>query len=437
LVTETNRTQNPSDPAGDAYWHRLQRLDDGRTIGGVATGLSAWLGVPVIAVRLVFVIAALLNGIGLLAYAALWLALPLDGDHGSAPSRSRVIVGVVLGGLAALLILERFDLPTSGILLPLLLVGVGVALWQRSPDRRPRPTAPAAPLPEARTEDTSRVRRVRRSLAHPPRRSASQLTRIGLALAFAALAIALLVDRGDALDLTLSRGTSLLLVVLGAVLIVGAWFGHARPIVALALPLAVFLPVASTFDSLDVDPFTHLGDRAYFADGSATPLAPSYRNGIGTLELNFGNIVPDGAARRTELRNAMGTTEVFAPPRVEVIIHARAGWGTITVDDLQRESTTSSFARWVRLADEEGRDVEQTITLPGEAGGGSIEIDITNGFGTIRVTRVPSDHIDRFPFTTRPAPPATTATTVPPATTAGTAPTSPPASTVPASTESR
>ena len=410
-VTESNRTETKHYPGGNPYWPRPRRLHDDRVIGGVAAGLSAWLGVPVVAMRLLFVVAALLNGIGVYAYAALWLALPVDGDDATEPSRVRVIGAALLGAVAALVLLDRFDLPRSGVLLPVLLVGTGVALWRQNPVRRPRP--PAHPDETShrtitsavadRDSPTTPVRGVQ--LANADARSPrdrSPLSRIALAIAFAALAVALLADRGDAFDLTPSRGASLLLVVLGAALIVGARYGHARWLALLAVPFALSLPVTSTFDELDVDPFTHIGTRTYFVDEIASTLAPSYDNGVGSLTLNLAGIPADGEARRTEVRNAIGTIEVFVPYRVQVVVHARIGWGNITVDDFQLDPKTASIIRRSRLADEHGRDIDRTTTMAGEPGAGSIEIEAASGLGSVRVVRVLSrpDTVTRPPSTT-------------------------------------
>ncbi|MHA7859774.1 PspC domain-containing protein [Tessaracoccus sp. Y36] len=54
----------------------LQRRVESGVIAGVAAGLAAHLGVNVRMVRLAFVIAALLSGLGLLAYGAMWVLLP-------------------------------------------------------------------------------------------------------------------------------------------------------------------------------------------------------------------------------------------------------------------------------------------------------------------------------------------------------------------------
>ena len=47
-------------------------------IGGVAAGLAAHLGVPVLWVRVAFVITAALGGAGVAMYAGLWMVLPTD-----------------------------------------------------------------------------------------------------------------------------------------------------------------------------------------------------------------------------------------------------------------------------------------------------------------------------------------------------------------------
>jgi phage shock protein PspC (stress-responsive transcriptional regulator) len=54
------------------------RAREGRLVGGVARGLSSRFGVPVAAVRVVFLLSILFGGWGVLAYVALWIAMPLS-----------------------------------------------------------------------------------------------------------------------------------------------------------------------------------------------------------------------------------------------------------------------------------------------------------------------------------------------------------------------
>jgi phage shock protein C len=54
------------------------RAREGRLIAGVARGLADRFGLPCAAVRLVFLLSILFGGWGILAYVALWIAMPLE-----------------------------------------------------------------------------------------------------------------------------------------------------------------------------------------------------------------------------------------------------------------------------------------------------------------------------------------------------------------------
>jgi len=62
--------------AENQNFKKLYRNPDNRTIGGVCSGLSAYFNTDVAIVRLVFVLALLLFGSGLLLYIILWISMP-------------------------------------------------------------------------------------------------------------------------------------------------------------------------------------------------------------------------------------------------------------------------------------------------------------------------------------------------------------------------
>jgi phage shock protein C len=68
---------------------RILRSRNERMIAGVAGGLAAYFNIDPLIVRLGFALLAMMNGVGLMLYAILWLLLPNE-DSAAADSRSQV-----------------------------------------------------------------------------------------------------------------------------------------------------------------------------------------------------------------------------------------------------------------------------------------------------------------------------------------------------------
>jgi len=62
--------------AQNSFLHRLHRSTTDRVIGGVCGGLGAHTNVPSWAWRVIFSVAVLYFGIGLITYLLLWLFIP-------------------------------------------------------------------------------------------------------------------------------------------------------------------------------------------------------------------------------------------------------------------------------------------------------------------------------------------------------------------------
>src|SRR4051794_34595069 len=76
------------------------RARQGRWLGGVCAGLAARWGVPVRRVRLGFVVASAVLGLGVLVYLAAWLILPGEGANGG--QRGIVLLAQAIGALLGL-----------------------------------------------------------------------------------------------------------------------------------------------------------------------------------------------------------------------------------------------------------------------------------------------------------------------------------------------
>ncbi len=61
-----------------AQQKRLVRKESSKMMAGVCAGLAEYFNVDVTLIRIVFVAATLLDGVGILAYVILWISMPVE-----------------------------------------------------------------------------------------------------------------------------------------------------------------------------------------------------------------------------------------------------------------------------------------------------------------------------------------------------------------------
>ena len=140
MTTSTAPTAgHPPSTAGRAPRPPLVRPREGRLLAGVAAGTAAHLRLDPLVVRILY-LALAVTGIGAVAYALLWLAMPVAGPDGTPtgglaaqrPTRRQLLAMSLLafatvGGVSRLATVGGID-----VVLPLLLAGVGLALiWRQ------------------------------------------------------------------------------------------------------------------------------------------------------------------------------------------------------------------------------------------------------------------------------------------------------------------
>ncbi|MDO5671021.1 MAG: PspC domain-containing protein [Corynebacterium sp.] len=113
-----------------------RRPSSGRVISGVAGGLAVHLGVDVFYVRLAFIVGAFLSGLGVMAYAGLWMFSKAS-DEVVLPQRKHQLSRPVylllaaVGGLGFFMSVTLVSGVSGAVLVPLLVAGVGAVLaWQ-------------------------------------------------------------------------------------------------------------------------------------------------------------------------------------------------------------------------------------------------------------------------------------------------------------------
>lgn len=135
-------------------YRRASRPAERRLVGGVATGLAEHLGVPVLYVRVAFIVGSWFQGVGIIAYLLLWRLLPLRRPDlspglesatrrglrgpGTRTGAREVVQTVALGsvGIGVLLVIQASGRGIDDHLFgPLLVAVIGVSVvWRQLDD---------------------------------------------------------------------------------------------------------------------------------------------------------------------------------------------------------------------------------------------------------------------------------------------------------------
>ena len=124
----------PSEPPQPAQ-RVVRRSRSERVLAGVCGGVGRYFGVDPVLLRIAFIILALANGLGVVAYVVAWVAIPEEqpDQPPGPPSEPRRETGrLVLGGslvvLGLVLLLDRLAPDLDELFWPVAVVAVGVAV---------------------------------------------------------------------------------------------------------------------------------------------------------------------------------------------------------------------------------------------------------------------------------------------------------------------
>jgi phage shock protein PspC (stress-responsive transcriptional regulator) len=358
----------------DAPTRRLERVDDGRWLGGVSEGLGRYFDISPLVYRIAFVALAFVGGAGLLLYLAAFLVIPHETREDSIAVealRERreqpwLLIGVGLLAFGALLTVSEADFwpGADDIWLLAAITGaslVAVQVAERRGDRKE-----AVVDEEAGTAATPRAPRPAPK-PRPPRRPSLFLPVIGALLAGAA--ILGLLDETGVVDVSLTLAFAAGLAIVGGAIAVGAATDYR---VGALVPVGILLLLG--FAASAVSPVglsTGIGDEvARPLDAAA--LERTYDHGIGELTVDLSNVDLPPGRTEVDVELGIGHAVVTVPDGVGLDIDAHAGAGEVRV--LERSS--------------DGTDVDERVVVPAPTPGGPVlvlEADV--GFGDLEVRR--------------------------------------------------
>jgi len=363
---------------------RPARPRDGRQIAGVAAAIARRYDIDPVLVRVGFVVAAF-YGIGAALYIAGWVLLPDEPDTGPVESgrrRPKVWLLILLGiaAVATLLFLLHRSRSGRGLAGPATPgsaqndppaqqgapgtttegsamtppawdpLGAAPFAWDLP---EPAPTPPPAPRPRSRVTPVT----------------------LAFALLAGGITALVLLAAGGLTDLPVLFGV--LLAVLGAGLVVGAFTRSGRGLIPVAL-----LVGALTWGALaaPLDRIAAAGPPQDLRLAPTTPaaLAPQYRSDIGTIELDLRGMdltVPPGAPATpvaTSIDAGVGAVEIWVPRDADVRFTGESGLGSVEFDDQENDGPGARLS--VNDLGADGVAAGRPIVLDVHAGVGSVEV---------------------------------------------------------------
>lgn len=338
------RTDGPRTTAEEARdLGRIRRSTTDRKVAGVAGGLGRHLDVDPLLLRVAFVVLTFFGGAGLIVYAAGWLLVPEDDGSEAAvrlEDRTRGVVLAVVGVIAGISVVAELAGNAWGPWFPWQLVVVAVVaavLLSRRDGGYPAPTQPvggsAAPAggpvggPAGAAGPAWGPPPAPVPVVRDPRRRGPLLLWTTLALVAIAEGILMSVDLSG---VAVADGAypALALGIIGAALVLGAFFGRGGGLVLVGLLVVPVLLISTLEDRIGGDPLRETPDTAASVD-------PEYRMGVGELVLDLTEVADleelDG--RVLDIAVQVGRIEVVVPEEgLTVEASARIGGpGEITV----------------------------------------------------------------------------------------------------------
>lgn len=414
----------------DTGKRRLRRSTDQR-LAGVCGGIADYFDIDPTIVRIAFVVLALIGfGAGVVAYGVMWLVMPDAHDHTAldavsdtvrSGSDKRKAAAIVIGGLLVVLLADGLVDVRGGVLLPLVLVGGGVALIvgrdrssangsagdaegpsagssgpgprdeQQGPgpagstDERPSqalvssPTPPTYGPPPSDLGPPTDLAGPSPAPRTPPRpKTPSVITPVVLSLMILAAGIVLVLDRSDAIDASLVLMGAIWLILISAGLLVSTVRGKATGLIFVGILVTMFTLTAQWVDPIIED---GTGDLRY-APATVADLESQYRLGAGELTVDLRDLDLEGQARDLEIVLGVGEVRVFLPADSDIDLEIRNDIGNIDVVD-----------RIVGSVDTNRAGLRNSVDLAVEGVGaddsGELVIEIDSGIGNVEVLRVP------------------------------------------------
>jgi predicted membrane protein len=202
----------------------------------------------------------------------------------------------------------------------------------------------------------------------PPR---SQLGKLTFSLLLIGVGLVALLDL-TGFHVPASAYLAVALAAIGLGLLIGAWFGRARAMIALGIVATIALVGTSTAERYRDD---FVGGSVSWRPDSVTEIQARYQHNFGDATLDLTNV--DFTGQEVDIRVDMdfGSIRIELPDDVDVRVDARVAMSGARVFD---EEWGGGFGNDTRRITDNGLDGE---------GGGTLNLDVRVDFGDLEVQR--------------------------------------------------
>ena len=374
-MTEPLDPASPGPSTVSGPRHLRRRVAD-RVIGGVAGGIADYLNIDPLLVRASLVGLMIFGGAGLVLYVVAWLLIPMDGRDGSIVQewfawlsrrvgRRTAVLGLVVMAVVAIWIfgesqpclvdlndptgqcidtgygwLSGFELVglrnTALLAIAVIVAGFLVLRWRDgsggaagSAIRTATSEAARsghAPAFEAATGDAPVPAISPQVVTAPVRRPRSPLGWYILAAGLLSIGLLAIVANMPNQRVGLGQYFGAGLGILGIGLVVGAWWGRARLLIALGV---LVLPLAMTAALINVPVEGGYGEQM-FQPQAVAELRPAYRLAAGEIYLDLTEL-DSVEAIALEASVGVGRLVVIVPKNASLTIDARVSGGRLSI----------------------------------------------------------------------------------------------------------
>lgn len=376
---EGDTMQDPRPPDGA---RRLVRHPDDKVVGGVCAAFGRYTGTDPVLWRVTIAALALFGGAGIALYVLGWLLVPRIDQPASfverrlrRPDRTVSVGGVILLFVIALVVLGLLD-NSAGLAVLAVIAGLAYLVSRERAGGGVPPVAGEGPwAPTGVTSSYGVPPFAPSPTAYVPAapRPRSPLGAITVSAAVLVAGLLALLNALDVDGITTPRVLAAALLVVGAGLIIGAFWGRARWLIAVGIVLAVVLaPIAA----LDGRVGNGVGERTWVPTAGSVP-AQGYRLTAGEVVLDLRRLDPgDLSSLKVEL--GLGELLVLVPSDLRVEVDTDLGIG-----ELQESTGTAD-----RAIGGVTRVDEDELLSVGPATGRVLDLQLEVGVGEIEVRRV-------------------------------------------------